>query len=167
MKGSEILSLPILWTQDNAYWAAIIDVKGFWAKWPGTAEATVWQLRRLAPRRVRRALNISKRDGWSALVFAPRITKAAPADGRKKQGMWLEIESCVNNIRSMKTTIDLPENEMQEAMKYTGAKTKTDAVNRAVADYNRRQRLAELAGRMGTFKDMMTRKDLREMRETS
>ena len=52
-------------------------------------------------------------------------------------------------------------------MKYTGAKTKTDAVNRAVADYNRRQRLAELAGRMGTFKDMMTRKDLREMRETS
>jgi Arc/MetJ family transcription regulator len=83
------------------------------------------------------------------------------------QGMRLEIESFVDKIRSMKTTIDLPENEMQEAMKYTGAKTKTDAVNRAVADYNRRQRLAELAGRMGTFKDMMTRKDLREMRETS
>lgn len=51
-------------------------------------------------------------------------------------------------------------------MKHTGAKTKTDAVNRAVADYNRRQRLARLAGRMGTFKDMMTRKDLRQMRET-
>jgi hypothetical protein len=66
----------------------------------------------------------------------------------------------------MKTTIDLPEAEISEAMRHSGAKTKTDAINRAVADYNRRQRLARLAGRMGTFKDMMTRADLRKMRET-
>jgi len=66
----------------------------------------------------------------------------------------------------MKTTIDLPENELAEALRHTGAKTKTEAVSLAVADYNRRQRLARLAGRMGTFKDMMTRADLRQMRET-
>jgi len=66
----------------------------------------------------------------------------------------------------MKTTIDLPENELEEALRHTGAKTKTEAVSLAVADYNRRQRLARLAGRMGTFKDMMTRADLRRMRET-
>jgi Arc/MetJ family transcription regulator len=110
-------------------------------------------------------VKISKRDGQPALGFLPKITKATPADGRKKQGIQIEIESGVDNSGSMKTTIDLPENEIQEAMKHTGAKTKTDAVNRAVADYNRRQRLARLAGRMGTFKDMMTRKDLRQMRE--
>ncbi|MDI1319984.1 MAG: type II toxin-antitoxin system VapB family antitoxin [bacterium] len=66
----------------------------------------------------------------------------------------------------MKTTIDLPEGELAEALRHTGAKTKTEAVSLAVADYNRRQRLGRLAGRMGTFKDMMTRADLRKMRET-
>ena len=66
----------------------------------------------------------------------------------------------------MKTTVDLPENELAEAMRHTGAKTKTEAVSLAVADYNRRQRLARLADKLGTFKDLMTRADLRKMRET-
>ncbi len=65
----------------------------------------------------------------------------------------------------MKTTIDLPESELAEAIRHTGAKTKTEAVSLAVADYNRRQRLARLAARMGTFKDLMTRGELRKMRE--
>ena len=67
--------------------------------------------------------------------------------------------------RSMKTTIDLPENELAEAMLHTKAKTKTEAVSMAVAEYNRRQRLAKLADKMGTFKEMMTRTDLKKMRE--
>ncbi|MES1166412.1 MAG: type II toxin-antitoxin system VapB family antitoxin [Pseudomonadota bacterium] len=66
----------------------------------------------------------------------------------------------------MKTTIDLPESEMAEVMRHTKAKTKTEAVNLAVAEYNRRQRLAKLADKLGTFKDMMTRADLKKMRET-
>jgi len=65
----------------------------------------------------------------------------------------------------MKTTIDLPENELAEAMLHTKAKTKTEAVCIAVAEYNRCQRLAKLADKMGTSKDMMTRTDLRKMRE--
>jgi Arc/MetJ family transcription regulator len=48
----------------------------------------------------------------------------------------------------MKTTIDLPEEALAEAIRHTGAKTKTEAVSVAVADYNRRQRLARLAARM-------------------
>jgi Arc/MetJ family transcription regulator len=66
----------------------------------------------------------------------------------------------------MKTTIDLPEDVLAEAIRHTGAKTKTEAVSVAVADYNRRQRLARLADQMGTFKDMLTRKDLSRMRES-
>ena len=66
----------------------------------------------------------------------------------------------------MKTTIDLPESELAEAIRHSGAKTKTEAVGVAVADYNRRQRLTRLAARMRTFKDMLTRKDLNRMRET-
>lgn len=50
-------------------------------------------------------------------------------------------------------------------MLHTKAKTKTEAVSMAVAEYNRRQRLAKLADKMGTFKDMMTRTDLKKMRE--
>ena len=65
----------------------------------------------------------------------------------------------------MKTTVDLPENELAEAMRHTKAKTKTEAVSLAVAEYNRRQRLAKLADKLGTFKDMMTRADLKKMRE--
>jgi Arc/MetJ family transcription regulator len=65
----------------------------------------------------------------------------------------------------MKTTIDLPEAELAEAMRHTRAKTKTEAVSLAVADYNRRQRLAKLAVKFGTFKDMMSRADLKMLRE--
>ncbi len=77
----------------------------------------------------------------------------------------IEKESEMAICRSMKTTIDLPESELAEAMLHTKAKTKTEAVNMAVAEYNRRQRLAKLADKMGTFKDMMTRTDLKKMRE--
>jgi len=68
---------------------------------------------------------------------------------------------------SMKTTIDIPENELEEAMMNTGAKTKTEAIARAVADFNKRQRLARLAKKLGTFKDFMNREDLKKMRPVS
>lgn len=66
----------------------------------------------------------------------------------------------------MKTTVDIPENELEEVLRHTKAKTKTEAVALAVADFNRRQRLAKLAAKMGTFTDMLTRADLKKMRET-
>ncbi len=65
----------------------------------------------------------------------------------------------------MKTTIDIPDNELNEVIKHTRAKTKRDAVVYALKDFNRRQRLAELAKVLGTFKDFMTLKDLKVMRE--
>ena len=52
-------------------------------------------------------------------------------------------------------------------MNHTGAKTKTEAVNRAVADFNRRQRMMRLAERLGTFQDMLTAEDLLHQRENS
>ena len=64
----------------------------------------------------------------------------------------------------MKTTIDIPENELKEVIKHTGAKTKRDAVVHAVKDFNRRQRLKKLSNILGTFKDFMTQEDLKEMR---
>ena len=65
----------------------------------------------------------------------------------------------------MKTTIDIPEEELREAIRHTGAKTKKDAVVRALKEFNRRQRLTKLAGMLGTFKDFMDQEDLGIMRE--
>jgi Arc/MetJ family transcription regulator len=67
---------------------------------------------------------------------------------------------------SMKTTIDIPERSLREAMKHTGAKTKRAAVVTAVDEFNRRRRLAALAERLhGSCPDFMTRKDLQRMRK--
>ena len=50
-------------------------------------------------------------------------------------------------------------------MRFTGAKTKKDAVVHALKDFNRRQRLAKLAQMLGTFEDFMTQDELEAMRE--
>ncbi len=66
----------------------------------------------------------------------------------------------------MKTTIDIPETVMSEAIKFTGAKTKKEAILTAVEKYNRLHRLAALNSRIrGTFKNFMTQEDLKVMRE--
>ncbi len=66
----------------------------------------------------------------------------------------------------MKTTIDIPDKLLREAIKHTGAKTKRDAVVTAVEEFNRRRRLEEMAERLhGSCPDFMTQEDLRRMRE--
>ena len=53
----------------------------------------------------------------------------------------------------MKTTIDIPEDELKEAMRFTKAKTKREAVVKALEEFNRRRRMAELVKYSGTFSD--------------
>lgn len=65
----------------------------------------------------------------------------------------------------MKTTIDIPKEDLIDTLKYTGAKTKKDAVVFAIKDFNRRQRLAKLTKILGTFNDFMSAEDLKKMRE--
>jgi Arc/MetJ family transcription regulator len=66
----------------------------------------------------------------------------------------------------VKTTIDIPEKVLAEAIKHTGAKTKKDAILTAVEKYNKLRRLAALNARIrGSFKEFMTQDDLKIMRE--
>ena len=66
----------------------------------------------------------------------------------------------------MKTTIDIPDSLLKEAMRYTRAKTKRAAVVTAIEKFNRLQRLRELNARLkGTFVDFMNQEDLKGMRE--
>ena len=65
----------------------------------------------------------------------------------------------------MKTTIDIPESALEEAMKFTGAKTKREAVVTAVERFNRLKRLERLNARVrGQFRDFMTQAELKAMR---
>lgn len=65
----------------------------------------------------------------------------------------------------MKTTIDIPDDTMEEAMKFTGAKTKREAVVTAVERFNRLKRLEKLNARVrGQFRDFMTQTELQAMR---
>jgi Arc/MetJ family transcription regulator len=77
----------------------------------------------------------------------------------------LDKDSNMIYHRSMKTTIDIPDKELREAIKHTRARTKRDAVVHAIREFNRRQRLAKLSRILGTFRDFMTREDLKAMRE--
>jgi hypothetical protein len=66
----------------------------------------------------------------------------------------------------MKTTIDIPEKELKDAMRFSAAKTKSEAVVTAVADYNRRQRMASLVRHLGTCPELMTPAELAQLRKS-
>ena len=59
----------------------------------------------------------------------------------------------------MKTTVDIPEDELRDAMRFTKAKTKREAVVRALIDFNRRRRMAELVKYSGTFSEAFSGND--------
>jgi site-specific DNA recombinase len=68
-------------------------------------------------------------------------------------------------IGSMKTTVDIPESELREAMRHLGARTKREAVVTALSEFNRRRRLQRLAASFGTLEELMTQEELGRMRE--
>lgn len=65
---------------------------------------------------------------------------------------------------SMKTTIDIPDRELEDAIRFTKAKTKRDAIVGAVADFNRRMRMSELTKYAGTCANLMTPQELQAAR---
>ncbi len=64
----------------------------------------------------------------------------------------------------MKTTIDIPDTAILELMNFTHAKTKREAVLKAIDEYNQKQKLTQLAKMLGTFEDFMDSDDLEIMR---
>ncbi|MBI2494161.1 MAG: type II toxin-antitoxin system VapB family antitoxin [Candidatus Rokubacteria bacterium] len=64
----------------------------------------------------------------------------------------------------MKTTIDIPEKELKDAMRFARATTKREAVVTALRDFNRRKRIAALAKHFGASDTFMTHADLMKLR---
>ena len=65
----------------------------------------------------------------------------------------------------MKTTIDIPSDVLEEAIQHTGARTKREAVNTALAEFNRQRRLAVLVEELGTFGGFLTHAELARLRD--
>lgn len=69
----------------------------------------------------------------------------------------------------MKTTIDIPEKALADAMRYTGAKTKREAVVKALEEYNRLRMVENLISTFGTWdiatNDEIEAGDLEEIAE--
>jgi len=65
----------------------------------------------------------------------------------------------------MKTTIDIPQKALEEAMRFAGASTKRAAILAAVEEFNGRHRMAALARHLGTCKNLMSVDELKRLRE--
>jgi Arc/MetJ family transcription regulator len=65
----------------------------------------------------------------------------------------------------MKTTVDIPEDELLEAMRHSGARTKREAVAIALSEFNRRRRLQRLAEDFGSLDEFITQGELKRLRE--
>jgi len=64
----------------------------------------------------------------------------------------------------MKTTVDIPDEELADAMRFTRAKTKREAIVGAIVDFNRRKRTAELLKHSGTCDRLISVGELQAQR---
>jgi len=66
----------------------------------------------------------------------------------------------------MKTSVDIPEKDLREVIRNTGASTKREAIMIAVRTFNRQKRLEDLSQRLyGSMPKFMAQQELKLMRE--
>jgi Bacterial antitoxin of type II TA system, VapB len=64
----------------------------------------------------------------------------------------------------MKTTVDIPDNELKDAMRFARARTKREAIVTAIAEFNQRRRMAELTKLAGSCPDFISAEELQAQR---
>ena len=67
----------------------------------------------------------------------------------------------------MKITLEIPDQVLEDLMKFTRAETNREAVNLAIADFNRRMRMANLIRHAGTCENLITPTELQAQRRQS
>lgn len=73
-----------------------------------------------------------------------------------------EYELCNSGI--MKTSLDIPDKELKDLIRFSKAATKRAAILTAIAEYNRRKRMAELIQYSGKSDTFMTHEELMKTR---
>lgn len=69
-------------------------------------------------------------------------------------------DSMNNSLRSMRTTVEVPDDELAAVMRFTQAATRREAIVTAIADYNRRRRMAALLEHAGKAGSSITPEEL-------
>jgi uncharacterized protein YbaA (DUF1428 family) len=67
----------------------------------------------------------------------------------------------------MKTSLDIPDKELRDVVRFTKAKTKREAVVTAVIEYSRRQRMAALRKHAGASDTFLSPEELTKIRRMS
>lgn len=63
-------------------------------------------------------------------------------------------------FESVKTTVDIPDEALAEAMRLSGAQTKREAIVRAIVEFNRRHKAEEFIKLFGTFTSVMSNEEI-------
>ena len=64
----------------------------------------------------------------------------------------------------MKTTVDIPDEELADAIRFTNAKTKRAAIVGAIMYFNQRMRMVELTRYAGSCPDLVTPEEIQAIR---
>jgi hypothetical protein len=78
--------------------------------------------------------------------------------------LFLGLDSRTAYMRSVKTTVDIPDKELADVMRFTKAKTKREAIVGAIEEFNRRRRMTELVKHAGTCDRLVTVDELQKQR---
>jgi Arc/MetJ family transcription regulator len=62
----------------------------------------------------------------------------------------VDLDAGIADSGIMRTTVDIPDAILQEAMGFTKARTRRQAIITALEDFNRRKRMADLMKHAGT-----------------
>jgi hypothetical protein len=65
----------------------------------------------------------------------------------------------------MKTTVEIPDRELRDLVRFTRAKTKREAIVKAIVDFNRRRRMGALVKHSGAFRSLLTNEDIERIEE--
>lgn len=94
--------------------------------------------------------------------------ETAHVDGGGYGFQWIpsdmHMDSSCATIGIMKTTVDIPDEELEAVMRFTRAATKREAIVTAIADYNRRRRMAALLEHAGKAESLVTPEELQAQR---
>ena len=60
----------------------------------------------------------------------------------------------------MKTTVEIPDDQLRDLVRFTRAKTKRAAIVAAIEDFNQRRRMAALIKHSGTFRSLLTNDEI-------
>lgn len=76
----------------------------------------------------------------------------------------VDLGATINNNGIMKMTVDIPDSVLKEAMGFTKARTKQQAIVTALGDFNHRRRMADLIKHAGTCAGFMSADEVKKLR---